>query len=246
MAYRDDSADAIEAVTAEGTLRAELGPRMVKLSVGARTLHVVENIATLIEHRRKPKRQSFKIERRLVTARDVPHEDFGVWIELPGGMRRIFGVEPVSLLEPEGLPALATLDRLAHRVRAALAEHAGDVVRATEIGRGLDKVLLADLGDRYVVYARQLFRDRARFAFEIHDDGTVVIPGPKQPTKVVVRSRFGVTVIGDYIRFAAPDGHDLARIAIPWIGPEDRLELARRIGQLVDAGNEAPAVAFPG
>jgi hypothetical protein len=49
-----------------------------------------------------------------------------------------------------------------------------------------------------------------------------------------VRSRYGITVVGDYIRFADPQGADLARVSIPWIGPEERLELARRIGQLID------------
>ena len=49
-----------------------------------------------------------------------------------------------------------------------------------------------------------------------------------------MRSQHGVTVWGDYVRFADPDGTDLARVAIPWIAPEDRRELARRIGQLVD------------
>ncbi|HEU0029735.1 MAG TPA: hypothetical protein VFQ53_03810 [Kofleriaceae bacterium] len=245
MAYRDDSADAIEAVTAEGTLRAELGPRIVKLTVASRTLHIVDEMATLIEHRRKDKRQSFKIAGRLITARDVPHEDFGIWLELPGGVRRIFGVEPVNLLEPEGLPALATLDRLAHRVRAHLGAYARDIRRAFEIGRGLDKVLVADRGDRFLVYARRLFRDRARLVLEVHDDGCIVIHDAGRRQELTVRSRFGITVIGDFIRFAAPDGRDLGRVAIPWIAPEDRLELARRIGQLVDAEPVGIAVAYP-
>ncbi len=225
-------------------MQLEVAPRSVKLTVAKRTLHVVEKLATVLEQRRKVKRESFKIA-RLVVARDVPHEDLGVWIELPGGMRRIVGVEPVSLLEPEGLAALATLDKLAIRLRTALADHAGDVYRAIEIGRGLDKVLLADHGDRYVVYARRLFRDRARFAMVIHDDGRVIIHSGKKPIEVMVRSRFGITVVGDYVRFSTPDGRDLARISIPWITPEDRRELARRMGQRVDANRIAGAIGFP-
>jgi hypothetical protein len=242
VAYRDDAAEVLEAPTAEGTLRIELGPRATRLSVANRTLHVVGRVATVVEHRKpKQRRQSFAIDGRLVTARDVPHEDLGVWLELEPrvgrrtGMRRIFGVEPASTLEPGGLAALALLDRAAHRLRAALGELAGDVVRAVEIGRGLDKVLVADHGDRFAVYARRLFRDRARLAAEIHTDGRVVVLDGARRREVTVRSRFGVTVVGDYVRFADPDGEDLARFAIPWIGPEDRRELARRIGQLVDA-----------
>lgn len=243
MAYRDDSGDAIEAPTADGTLRAELSPRAVRLQTKLRTLQISERFATLIEHhkkaRSKDKRTSLKITGRLVIARDVPHEDFGIWIELDpetprAGMRRIFGVEPVSLLDPHGLVALASLDRLVSRVKSEVADLAGDVRRAFEIGRGLDKVLLADHGDRFVVYARRLFRDRARFAMTIHADGRIVVAEGKKQLELTVRSRFGVTVWGDYVRFADENGTDLARIAIPWITPEDRRELARRIGQLVD------------
>ncbi|MGN6106711.1 MAG: hypothetical protein ACTHU0_16510 [Kofleriaceae bacterium] len=242
MAYREEASDVLEAPTAEGTLTAELGPRSLRLSVAARTLQLADRRATLIDHKKNHARTSWPIAGLLFSARDVPHEDLGIWLEVdPGagprtGMRRIFGVEPVDLLDPSGLAALASLDRLAHRLRGAIAEYAGDIRRAVEVGRGLDKVLLADHGDRYLLYARRLFRDRARFTAEIHRDGRIVVPqrhGP--PREVVVRSRYGITVVGDYVRFAAPDGADLARVAIPWIAPEDRRELARRIGQLVDA-----------
>ncbi len=239
VAYRgDDPGDILEAPTAEGALRAELGPRALRLAVAQRSMQVAERFVTLVEHHRttraKDKRTSLKLEGKLVIARDVPREDLGVWIELPGGMRRIFGVEPVSLLETNGLDALASLDRLAQRLRLAMADHAGDIRKAFEIGRGLDKVLLADHGDRYVLYARRLFRDRARFAMAIHDDGRIVVGDGKQAREIVVRSRFGITVFGDYLRFADKHGEDLAKLAIPWITPEDRGELARRIGQLVD------------
>jgi len=117
-------------------------------------------------------------------------------------------------------------------------------VIAHEIGRGMDKVLLADHGDRYVVYARRLFRDRARFAMAIHDDGRILVPEGKKLRELVVRSRFGVTVWGDYIRFADKNGTDLGRVSIPWIAPEDRRELARRIGQLVDR-EQTDFIAWP-
>ena len=156
MAYRDDAGHKLEAPTAAGMLRLEIGPRTLKIGVAARSLHVVEQTVTLFEHRRKDRRTSYRIAGGLVVARDVPHEDLGIWLALPGGMRRIFGVEPVSLLEPEGLPALAALDKLVHRLRAELADHTGEVRRAVEIGRGLDKVLLADHGDQFCIYARRL------------------------------------------------------------------------------------------
>ncbi|MDX2092105.1 MAG: hypothetical protein SFX73_29845 [Kofleriaceae bacterium] len=244
MAYRQDSADALEAPTADGMLRAELTPLSVKLSVAQRTIQIGERVATVTDHHKKQKDKdrhfSSKIPGRLVVARDVPHEDFGIWLEVdPGtpanvGMRRIFGVEPASLMAPDGLAALAALDRLVLRVKHELADLAGDIRRAFEVGRGLDKVLLADHGDRFDIYARRLFRDRARLAMSIRDDGRIVIPDGKTSQEITVRSRFGVTLWGDYIRFADPEGNDLARVSIPWIATEDRIELARRIGQLVD------------
>lgn len=254
MAYRDDAGDALEAPTSEGILRAELAPHAVKLTVANRTLHIADKFATVIDHHKKhaarDRRTSLKIEGYLVVARDVPHEDLGVWIEVDpstsgrAGMRRIFGVEPVSLMEPSGLDDLAGLDRLVSRLRAVLAPHARDIRRAIEIGRGLDKVLLADHGDRFVVYARRLFRDRARFAMAIHADGRIVVPAGRGTREITVHSRFGVTTWGDYVRFANPQGTDLAKVSIPWIAPEDRKELARRIGQLVDR-DERDVSAWP-
>jgi hypothetical protein len=232
MAYRgDDTGAALEAPTAQGLLRVELAPRRITLTLGDRTVQIADRFVTIVEAK---KQESLRIVGRLLVARDVPHEDLGIWIELKDkqpGMRRIFGVEPVSLLEPAGLPALHRLDAVSARLRAAVAEHAGDVRRAIEIGRGLDKILFADHGDHHAVYARRLFRDRARLAVSIYDAGRIVITdGPE----IVMTSKFGVTVSGDYIRFIDRQGTDVARVSIPWIAREDREELARRIGQLVE------------
>jgi hypothetical protein len=248
VAYRDDAGDACEAPSADGALRAEIAGGHVRLAVATRSLHITERFATLIDHHKKraasDRQTSIALAGRLVIARDLPREGLGVWIEVePGGpragFRRIFGVEPASLLEPGGLTALAALDRLAQRVRQAVAHLAADVRRATELGPagsgGLDKVLAVDSGERVVVYARGLFRDRARFAMAFHDDGRITVrDGGDRTREVTVRSRHGVTVVGDFVRFADPHGADLARVALPWLTPEDREELARRIGQRVD------------
>jgi hypothetical protein len=245
MAYRgDDAGQALEAPTAEGVLRATVSPNRIELDVAKRTLTIEGRTATIVDPRER--RTSVKIEGALVIARDVPREDLGVWIELPEpdgpAMRRIFGVEPVSLFSADGLVALKRLDALAQRLRTALAEHAGGISRAIELGRGLDKVLLADHGDRYVIYARRLFRDRARFAMAIYRDGRVVVPEGKELREFRITSKFGITVRGDYVRFADPEGTDLGRVAIPWIAAEDRDEIARRIGQLVHATSPSDQV----
>jgi hypothetical protein len=245
MAYRgDDGGLVLEAPSAEGPVRATFAGGRVELAVAGRTLQVEHR--TLILGDAKNRRIALKLEGKLVVARDVPREDLGVWLELPGpggsAMRRVFSVEPVSLFASDGLSALKRLDTLSQRVRAALADLAGDIRRAVEIGRGLDKVLLADHGDRYVVYARRLFRDRARFAMAIYRDGRIVVPEGRELREFRVTSKFGITVRGDYVRFADPQGIDLGRVAIPWIAAEDRDEIARRIGQLVHAPSPSEQV----
>lgn len=243
-AYRaDDAATRLEAPTAEGTLTLVLGPDRVDLLVGQRSFHIADRVATVIEHKRKKqeRRASVKIAGPVVVGRGWPRESMGVWVELvepavdPAPMQRIFGVEPASLMEGTGLTALARLDAIATRLRGHLDTLGMTVRRGVEIGAGhaLDKVLFADHGDRHIVYARKLFRDRARFTMTIYDDGRIVVPDGKTTREVRVTNRFGVTVRGDYVRFADPQGTDLAKVSVPWIGPEDRDELARRIGQLV-------------
>lgn len=252
MAYRgDDAGDALEAPTADGVLKATLGPNRLDMVLGTRTLHIADGVATLIEQKKQKveRRASHKIVGPIAIVRGWPRESFGIWIELveeaakgkknkadeQPPMQRIFGVEPSSLWEFAGLVALGKLDSLAQRVRAHV-EGFAEVHRGVEIGSGhpLDKVLVADDGERYVVYSRKLFRDRARFTMSVAADGKIVVPEGKGTKIVEVTSKFGITVRGDYVRFADRHGTDLARVSVPWVGPEERDELARRIGQLVD------------
>lgn len=245
MAYRgDDGGQTLEAPTGEGMLRATFAANHLELRVAGRSLHIQGKTLTLADA--KQRRISLEIAGHLVVTRDVPREDLGLWLELPSpagtAWRRVFGVEPVSLFDPDGLSHLRRLDNLGQRLRAALSHLASDITRAIEIGRGLDKILLADHGDRYVIYARRLFRDRARFALAIYRDGRVVVPDGKELRQFRITSRFGITVRGDYVRFADPQGTDLGRVAIPWIAAEDRDEIARRLGQLVHAASPSEQV----
>ena len=71
---------------------------------------------------------------------------------------------------------------------------------------------------------------------EVHDDGREIVYDKKGvASEATVRSRFQITIWGDYIRFADAHGTDVVRAEFPWLAPEDPAELARRIGQLVDS-----------
>ena len=231
-----DGSEILEAQTRQGVLRLEVAPRHVALALRALQVAITEEFVTVTEQlRKKVKRSSERLAGTLVVARDVPHEDLGLWLEVePHAVRRIFGAEPHDLISDDGLAALRTLDKLSARLKQVLEPYARGTRRAFEVGRGLDKVLVLDYGDRMVVYARRLFRDAARRVLELHAGGQVLIPGRQGDTKFAIRERFGFTVTGDFIRCIDRQGTDLGRVSLPWIDPEDRQELARRFGEMVE------------
>jgi len=237
MAFRtSEDAEVLEAPTRGGVLRLEVAPRHVALGLRAVQVAITEEFVTITQRvRRKVKRYSERLGGTLVVARDVPHYDVGLWLEIePNSLRRIFGAAPHDLYASDGLGALRSLDKLYGRLRQVLSPHARGVRRAFEVGRGLDKVLVIDFDDRLVVYARRLFRDSARRILEVHADGTIVIPGRHVEQRFTITERYGVTVTGDFIRFIDRAGNDLGRVALHWIDPEDRQELARRFGEVVE------------
>jgi hypothetical protein len=235
--YRADAgAEVLEAPVRQGLLRLEVAPRHATLVVGDQHVVVAEEFVTLTElQRKKPRKRSLRLgEQRLVMARSVPLEELGLWYERsPGIVRRIFGIQPLELVDDAALRAWRALDLLAARLREILRRHADGVVRAIELGSGADRVLGLDFGNRQVFYQRPLFREDPRRSLEVHADGTVLVPRRGKDLRISCTSRFGITVKGDYLRFADPTGLDLAQVAFPWITPEDRHELARRLGDLI-------------
>jgi hypothetical protein len=235
------SGELLTSPTSAGVLSLEVAPRHVSLRLADLQLAITDG--TLVASRilrRGVKRIVSPIRGRLVVARGLPREAVGLWHETtPGQVERIFGVEPRELISDDGLAALRQLDRLARRLGQALADLGRGARGAVEVGPpsagGLDKVLVIDLGERLVVYRRSLFRPRARRILEAAADGTVTVAGPRGDQTFVCRSRFAVSVLGDYLRFASGRGPDV-RIALPWIAREDRDELARRIGEVVERG----------
>ena len=229
-----DGAESLEAPTKDGTLRLELAPRHVGLTVGALAVTVTEGFVSVTDSSRKrPRRWSERLRGAgLVVARDVPREDLGLWLEVePGAMQRIFGVAPRDLITDDGLDSLRALDRLTARLRLALGQ---GTRRAHEIGPGADKVLVTDDGEHLVVYARRLFSRIARRVLDVDADGHVAIAHRRGDATFQLSERFGVIVTGDLVRFIDRDGTDLGRLALPWIHPEDRVELARRLGDMIE------------
>ena len=240
-AYRDATAtEVLEAPTRDGRARLEVGPRHILLEVGeGAKLSVTEGFVTVSPRpgrRRQRKPRSLRLEgSRLLAARAFPSEELGVWHEgEPGLVERLLGIRPPELLDDQALAAWHDIDRLARRLRGALRPLAGGVRNALEVGHGADRVLITDLGDRLVFHVRRLFRERARRVMEVHHDGTVVLAAKSGDRRLRCTSRYGVTAIGDYIRFADPTGADLDALSIPWISPEDRWHLVRLIGATID------------
>ncbi len=242
--YREaHGSEVIEAPTRQGTARLQIGPASSILEVGKHHRIVITSSDIAIEQldRRKPKRRSYSLkDAHLIVARAVPTEDVGLWHESqPGMMHRLFGMQPVELLDKEAMAAWRQLEKLAERLAIALQQHHGDVVQASEFGRGQDRVLMTDNGDCFTVYVRKLFRERPRRALEVHTTGKLRFVTRHGEREEVCMSRFGVTVLGDRVRFADPHGVDVGSIWLPWIAPEDRTELAKLFGEQVDQGGHA-------
>lgn len=245
--FRDALADEVmTSPTSAGTLSLEVAPRHVVVALADIQLAVSEGILTITRAaRRRARRIVRPIGSRLIVARGLPSEGVGIWLEAaPGEVERVFGAEPRNLIANEdGLVALRQLDRLVRRLSAALSSVGRGVRDALEIGpsadRGLDKVLLADFGDHVTVYRRSLFHARARRLLDVYEDGKVVVPTPSGEVRVMLRTRFGCSVIGDYVRFTTPSGDDLAHVSLPWVTRGDREEIARRIGEVVERGRQS-------
>lgn len=237
--YREaHGCEVVEAPTRQGVARLQLGPTTAIIDVGEHHRLSVSRADVTIAalDRRKPKQRSFPLQNaHLILARANPTEDIGLWYEgKPGMVQRLFGLQPLQLLDAAALTAWRALDQLASRLSGALTHHRGDVIRAWEFGRGQDRVLMTDTGSCYTIYVRRLFRERPRRALEVHTSGKLVFVQRHGEREAACHSRFGVTVLGDRVRFAAPDGTDIGSIWLPWIAPEDRDELARIFGQRID------------
>lgn len=237
--YRDNArTEVLRAPTRDGVARLEVAPRHVVLEVGAQSrLTITDRYLTLAQtSRRKKKPRSLTLgDTRLLIARAVPTEEVGIWYEAkPGVMHRVFGLTPLELLDDEALAAWRALERLYHRLQAAVGPHLHRAVRASEYGRGPDRVLVEDQGDRDVVYVRPLFRERPRRVMDVHEDGTITLVGKHGEHAVKCQSRFGVTVHGDHINFSDHRGVTRGHIWLPWITDEDRKALATRFGERVD------------
>jgi len=243
--YRHEIApDTLEVPTREGLLRLELAPRHVVMELGDHIrFEVAEHFATLLgqSRRNRRKKRRFPLEAaRLILARTIPSEGLGIWYS-PDSISaiRLFGCRPLDLFDENGLEALRRLDRASKRLGSALVPYGDGIERAKEIGHGADRVLITDYGDHLVFYVRRLFREKPQRALEVWADGTIRLPARKRLRSVdeqvfQCNSRYGVTSIGDYVRFADRTGQDLGSVPIPWITTEERQEIVDIIGERID------------
>jgi len=225
----------IEVPTRRGRARLEVAPQYTSLSIDDRLQCTItdEFVSLTLAGRRKPKRTSHRLDgAKLAVALAFPGHEVGLWMEQDGIAHRLCGVEPPQLLTDGAFRAWREVDRLAERLCAVLAARGIGGRLATEYGKGQHRVLLADRGDRLDVFARPLFRERPRKVFEIAADGEVVA-GRRRPQRTRCSPRFDVAVTGDRLRLLGHDGADVARLYLPWIAPEDRLEIARRFDDLL-------------
>ncbi len=231
------------APTRQGQLRLEVAPRHTLVAIeGVASVAFTDEFFTLTTHeRRRAKRVSMRLgEARVAIARGVPSGEIALWYEdKPHSFQRVIGFDPVELLTTDALRAWHALDAVAKRLQEVISPHARGVKQALELGPGHDRVLVADFGDHFTVYVRKLFRGRQRRVLEVYDDGTVVVVSKGKERRVRCSSRFGVTVSGDHIRFSDATGFDLASLSLPWIGAEDRVELARRLGDMLTQSSAA-------
>lgn len=246
--YREaHGSEVMEAPTRHGLVRLQVGPSSATLEVGEHhRLSVTNHDVTIAAlDRRKPKQRSFPLANaRLIVARANPTEEVGLWYESrPGMVQRLFGLQPLQLLDAAAMAGWRSLDKLAKRLGTALADHQGDVVRAAEFGRGQDRVLMTDNGQRLTIYVRRLFREKPRRALEVYNDGRLLFVTRHGEREESCMSRYGVTVLGDRVRFADPHGMDVGSLWLPWLAPEDRDELARIFAEQVDQGQPANVLA---
>lgn len=250
MPFRDPpTAPSSSAPSREGAVRLEAGPRHVCVELGPRWRLTVSGSGAVWTRRGRrggERARELPLGRsRLWVARAHPTRDLAVWVEVePGVVERLGGVRPVEFfahLDP--LAAWRALDRLAGDLAAALVPWSGGVTEAIELGRGEHRVLVVTLPDRMVVFARPIFRERPRRVLEVCGDGTVVLPARRGDRRARFTSRLAVNALGDRIGFADDDDRLVASLWLPWIAPEDRTELARRFGELVDPSPPEPESA---
>lgn len=223
--------DVVTAPTRDGDARLEIDPDTIRLSLGDRWRATITRRFVALERPDHGRRGSLKLENeRVVAARAHPAGGAGLWCEEPfPGMRRLAGLRPVQILDTASLEAARTLERLSARLRAALRAHAPALRDATEYGRGYHRVLLVEEERRLQLFARPLFRKSPRLALETRPGGETVTyrrTGRERRAHCGARE---VVVGGDLLRFVDARGEDCAHLALPWISPADREELARRV-----------------
>jgi hypothetical protein len=221
--------------TAAGGLEIVTGPGRLAI-VGQ--LDITRDTATFWT--RRGREQHAICGRRLVVARNAPYGDVAIWMELghDGGgassMRRIFGIPPGRAAPPH------QLDAVFRHTRDALRSHGAGWLRATELGRGDHPMLLVECEDRHEVYVSRLFREHAELVMTVvrAEDSVRFHAVSRQ---LHVGSRVAVRVRGHDVCFVGDHGlgADMAGFPLPWLAPDERQHVARRLAAALDRSGPA-------
>ncbi len=232
-----------------GPVTLHVDPKSIRLNVGAQEWTFAnDHLIIVTKGKRRSKKRSIHIaDSNLYVAQAWPTHDVGLWIERrPGVMQRVLGLPPLSGISENVMEAWRDLERLSTRMKDALAQYTQGR-DASELGVGQNRVLVLQGASKLVVYARAVFRERARRVVEVRCDGTVVMPGRKKSEHVISMER-GAEVMpsGDRINFCHADGEHAASLFLPWISAADRAELARRFQRalLVDSPLGEPLLSI--
>ena len=187
-----------------------------------------------------------------MVARGFQSEEVALWHSTDEGAtyQRLFGLTPPALLDAEALRGWQAMEKLGKRLFEAMlsfthkrTETGARPTHATEYGGGRDHALVVDFSDRAVVYARptlatifpSFFKSGPTRCFEVFSEGKVMsCKGDEDQDTTQCNSRYSVTISGDRIRFAQPNGEEGEMLVLPWVSPEDRAELRKRFGAMVD------------
>jgi len=224
-----------EAETDLGPVTLSLSPQSTQLVLGEQVWTVADNLLVVVtQGKRRAKKRSIPLgATRVYAARAWPTNEVSLWMERKTGVvQRILGLPPKVGMSEEVMQTWRDLEKLALLLQEALVDY-GAGGQAVEFGKGQNRVLVLRFPTKMMVYARPVFREKARCILTLQTDGSLATPGRRNDRVVSVNARDKVIASGDRINFCHADGENVAGVFLPWVDAADRAELARHFQDLL-------------